>query len=333
MKTLVTVYHPSLKHTIFTPAALSLLDNLSQVDWVPEGLTYQGPSLESNIADYDAVLSGWGSPRLTRAILETAERLKFIGHTAGTVVPFVDPYAFERGICVVNANKALARSTAEFCLGLILNAAWRIPYMSTLLREGGWVDNERDTVPGLEKRTVGLIGYGEISRLMVSFLKPFHVEILMFSHYMTDDEAALLGVEKCALPSLLQRSDIVSLHSTLTPQTRGLIGAEELSLLPQGALLINTARGPLVDEAALIAALQNGRLSAALDVYHDEPLRPDHPLLHLPNVLCTPHVGGFSHYWRRQLGLSVIEDMQRWLKQEPLRGQVTAETYARQTPR
>ncbi len=306
---------------------------LSEITWLPEGEFYCGEPLENIIGAYDVVISGWRSPKLTREVLAQASKLKFIGHAAGTVVPYVDPSAFDRNIMVVNANKALARSTAEFCLALMLCAAWQIPQFIHQLKQGRWVNNEKDWVMGLEHQTIGLIGYGEVSRSLIPLLKIFQPRILLCDQHVTEDQAQELDVERCSLEVLLPQSHIISLHHTLTLQSRGMIGKKELSLIQDGALLINTARGPIIDETALIETLQSGRIYAALDVYQEEPLPPAHPLLYLPNVICTPHIGGFSKYWRNELGASVVTDLACWLKHEPLYGQVTREIYNRQTPK
>ncbi|MFZ5518569.1 MAG: hydroxyacid dehydrogenase [Candidatus Zhuqueibacterota bacterium] len=333
MKTLVTVCHPDLKKIIFSEATIAKLNGLSEVTWVPEGESYCGEPLEKIIGDFDAVISGWRSPKLTRKVLEQASKLKFIGHTAGTIVPFIDPLAFDRNITIVNANNSLARSTTEFCLALMLCAAWQIPQFIHQLKGGSWVNNERDLVMGLERQTVGLIGYGEISRMLIPFLKFFHAHILLHSHHVNHEQAREMGAEICSLDELLRRSQIISLHNTLTSQSRGMIGKRELTSLQDGALLINTARGPIIDETALIEILKTGRIYAALDVYQEEPLPVSHPLLNLPNVICTPHIGSFSKYWRSDLGASVVADMERWLKQEPLLGEVTRKIFERQTPK
>jgi phosphoglycerate dehydrogenase-like enzyme len=133
------------------------------------------------------------------------------------------------------------------------------------------------------------------------------------------------------LEDLLRRSNIVSLHDTLTTSTKGMIGREQLKLLADGALLINTARGPLIDEEALLDELASGRIAAALDVYHTEPLAVDYPLLKLPNVLCLPHIGAYSGYWKSQLGAMVVEDLVRFTSGQPLLREVDEERFLRMT--
>ena len=131
----------------------------------------------------------------------------------------------------------------------------------------------------------------------------------------------------------MRKSRIVSLHNTLTPSSRGMIGKKELSWLQDGALFVNTARSPIVDGNALLGELRSGRISAVIDVYDHEPLDRESELLKLPNVLCTPHIGGFSGYWRTRLGETVIDDLVRFVKGQPLQGRITVEKFDRLTPR
>lgn len=332
MKVLVTVRNPTLKKIIFHPEAVRRLEALAEVRWAGEDEPYGGDRLERELEGCQACISGWGSPKLTADILAGAGSLGFIGHTAGTIVPYVDESAYERGIRVVNANSALARSTAEGAFALMMSAAWRLPEYAGGIKQGVWSDNFTQTVKGIYGQTIGIIGYGSIAEELIRLLQPFHPQILVYSRHCPPDTAERLGFRLCSLEELLETSGIVSVHNTLTPATRGMLGRRELALLQEGALLVNTARALIIDEAALLECLQAGRISAALDVYWKEPLDKASPLLQLPNVLCTPHIAGFSGHWKSRLAETVIDDLSRWLKGEPLLGEVTAEQYKRLTP-
>lgn len=334
MKTLITISNPELKKLIFSGhQTLERLSAISEIDWVEEGRPFTPEELNKRLPDYDACITSWGSPKLTAEILQNATRLKFVGHAAGTVVPVVDESIFEREITVVNANTSLARSTAELTVALMMNLSWKLNEYNLKLKEGQWSNNAGETVPGLFRQAIGLIGFGEISKEVIRLLKPFEPRILLYSQYCTAAEAAEAGVELCSLDELLQSSKIISLHSTLSSKTAGLLQKRELDLISDGALLINTARGPIIDETALMDTLTSGRLFAALDVYHHEPVLKDNPLLHLPNVFCVPHIGGFSSYWKTRLGLLVVEDMERWLQGKELHGQMTLEKFRRLSPK
>lgn len=332
MRTLIAAAAPDIRRMVFNREALAILESVSAVDWVPEGLPYTSADLARDIGGYDACITTWGSAKLTQEVLEKADRLKFVGHAAGTVIPIVDPAIFDRNIAVVNANGPLARSTAELAFSLILAGAWDHHGYNSRMKQGQWSINSRETVMGLYRQVVGIIGYGDISRELIRLMKPFDAEILLHSRNCSPEEASRHGVMLCGLEDLLRRSQIISLHNTLTPLSRGMLGHEQLRLIRDGALFVNTARGPIVDEKALAAELRTGRFFAALDVFDEEPLAPDHEFLRLPNVLCLPHIGGFSRHWKTRLGESVVRDLVRFLRGEPLHGEITREKFARLTP-
>ncbi|MDQ1913914.1 hydroxyacid dehydrogenase [Paenibacillus sp. GD4] len=332
MKTLVTIWKKELRELFFSDEVVSRLHKVSDVDWVTAGEPYEAEQLLQDIGSYDAVLTSWGSPKLTAEIVAGAHKLQFIGHAAGTLIPYVDPLVFRKRITVVNANMALSKSTAELTLALMLAGSWNICSLRDQLRSGIWGGNG-GTVNGLYGQPVGIVGIGEVAREVIQLLRGFHTNIRLFSPYCSEEEARQLGVTLCSLEELLCESRIVSLHDTLTPATRGMITREKLQLLPDGALLVNTARGALVEEEALWQELSSGRIHAALDVYHQEPLAAENPLLRLPNVICLPHIGAFSSYWKAQLGAMVVEDLARFASGLPVLRGITEERFLRMTHR
>ncbi|MNI56773.1 Glyoxylate/hydroxypyruvate reductase B [compost metagenome] len=239
---------------------------------------------------------------------------------------------FDTSIAVTSANTVLALSTAECAFSLLFAGAWNFAGYSAQLKEGLWSNNSRDTVLGVTRRVIGIVGYGEISKHVIRMLKPFNATILLNSSYCSQEEAVAQGVELCELNELFERSDIVSIHNTWTPRTQGMIGSEQLSRLHDGALFVNTARGPIVQEQALIEELRKGRIFAALDVYDHEPLPADHELLAMPNVLCLPHIGGFHGLLKRQFCDFIVDELHRFVKGEDLLGKVTLDQYRRLTP-
>lgn len=333
MKTLITVPNPFLRKIIFSDTAIKRLQALSEITWTEEGRKYTSEELAQIIPPYDACITGWGSVKFTQEVVEKAAKLKFIGHTAGTVVPVVDECVFDKGITVVNANDPLARSTAELAVALMMNGAWNIHGYNVGMKQGVWSFNNKETVMGLYGQVIGLIGMGDISREVIRLLKPYHARILMHSSYCSPEEAQALGVELCSLEELLKNSQIVSLHNTLTPSTKGMLGQKELAMLKDGALIVNTARAPIIDQEALLEELKTGRIFAAIDVFEKEPIDREDELLKLPNVICTPHIGGFSRYWKTRLGETAVEELERYLQGQPLRYEVTLEKFRRQTPK
>ncbi|NOU67072.1 hypothetical protein GC096_23805 [Paenibacillus sp. LMG 31461] len=332
MKTFIAVTNPDLRKLLFGSETMAALEAFSEVEWADDRIPFNSERLAEVIGEYDACITTWGSPKFTPEAIQAAKRLKFIGHAAGSVVAIVNSDIYDTEIVVTSANKPLAYSTAEAAVTLMLSGAWRLNEFSSRIKAGGWSDNSKETVLGLTGRTVGLIGLGEISRRVMKLLQGFGVHILLYSRYCTESEAASLGVELCSLDELLTRSHIVSLHNTWTPATEGMIGSRELKLIQPGALLVNTARGAIVDEAALVEELQVGRFSAVLDVYRYEPLPADHPLLQLTNVSCMPHIGGFHGDLKQNLGRFVVEDLKRFIHGQELEGRVTADSYKRLTP-
>lgn len=235
-------------------------------------------------------------------LLETADALEVIGR-AGVGVDNIDlAVATRRGIAVLNAPGGNTFSTAELALGLLVAVARRLPEADRSVREGRW---ERKGLRGtqLHGKTLGVVGAGRIGSEVARRARAFGMEVLVCDPYLTAERAADLGLDRVELSDLLGASDAVTLHVPLTPATRGMIGAPELARMKKGAILVNAARGGLVDEAALAEALHAGRLAgAALDVYEREPLPADSPLRAAPNVVFTPHIGAAT--WEAQREVS-----------------------------
>lgn len=241
------------------------------------------PGIDAYIAGLDVI---------DRAALQAADRLKVIARY-GVGVEKVDlAAARERGIVVTNTPGANSASVAELTLGLMLALARRIPEAAAATRAGGW---PRLSSMSLEGKTAGLLGFGGIGRETAKRLRAFGCAVLAYDPYADPAAAKALGVQLLPVEAVLNQSDIVSLHLPVTPETRGMVSAEFLAQMKRGSLLINTARGELVDDVALLGALESGHLSgAALDCFSVEPPGADHPLLALPQVIATPHAGAHT---------------------------------------
>jgi D-3-phosphoglycerate dehydrogenase len=229
--------------------------------------------------------------RVDAELIEGADSLEVIGR-AGVGVDNIDiEAATRRGIAVLNAPAANTYSTAELTFALILATARNIPAADASVRAGEW---KRKALKGsqLFGKTMGVVGAGRIGAEIVRRARAFGMRVLAFDPYVPADRANELGLALVTLEKLLESSDIVTLHVPMTEENRGLIGEAEMALMPDGAMLINAARGGLVDEDALAAALVSGKLGAAgLDVYEREPLPDDSPLRSAPNLVFTPHIG------------------------------------------
>jgi phosphoglycerate dehydrogenase-like enzyme len=221
--------------------------------------------------------------------LTSLPRLKFIAQTGRTSAHLDLPAATRRGIAVAGTPSDTGTSTKELTVGLILGLLRKIPQVDRYMREEIW-----PAIAGqlLEGKTVGILGFGRIGKEVAAIMKVFNTRVLAYSRTLTAAKAAESGAECVPMETLLRESDIVTIHIPLNQNTRGIIGEKELAMMKAGALLINTARGPLVSEQALIGALQTGHLGgAALDVFDIEPLPMDHPLRRFDNVILLSHRG------------------------------------------
>ena len=255
------------------------------------------PGCDGYIAGLDAI---------DRAALQAADRLKVIARY-GTGVDNVDlAAANERGITVTNTPGANAVSVAELTLALFLALARNLAAANAAAKRGEW---PRMSGLSLEGKTIGLLGLGAIGRQVARRLAGFDCRILAYDPAADAQFAAQHAVELLRMDEIIRQADFLSLHLPLTPHTRGLVDAPFLASMKTGAFLVNTSRGELVDEAALLSALQSGKLAgAALDVFAEEPPGADHPLLALPQVIATPHCGAHTDGSVRRMGRMAVRD-------------------------
>lgn len=242
------------------------------------------------LVDFDVILPMRERTPLQRSLLEQLPRLRMLALT-GMGTRHVDmDYCNERGIVCCSSGQYSPAATAEFALGLMLAAARHIASGDANLR-GGRFQHGIPLGMALEGKTLGIIGVGRIGARMAAYGRALGMKLLGWSPNLTDEQAAAAGVTRVGKQQLLSTADVVSLHMVYSTRSHHLLKADDLALLKPGALLINTARGPLIDEAALLEVLSNGQITAALDVYEQEPLPTQHPLRDFPNVLLTPHLG------------------------------------------
>ncbi len=250
--------------------------------------------------------------RVDAEILAAAPRLKVVAVYAVGYDNVDVSAASARGIVVTNTPDVLTEAMADLTWGLILAVARRIPEAERFVRTGRWTGWAPTQLLGADVfgKTLGIIGLGRIGRAVARRASGFGISVLYHKpHLLSADQDTALGVKGVPLPQLLQAADIVTIHTPLTDSTWGLIGKAELSLLKRTAYLVNTARGAVVDEGALIEALEQERLAGAgLDVYPDEP-RINPRLLGLPNVVLLPHIGSATHETRVKMGMMVLENI------------------------
>ncbi len=263
------------------------------------------------IGEFDG-LAIRSSTKVTAELLEHAKNLKVVGR-AGIGVDNVDvPACTRRGIVVMNTPLGNAITTAEHTMAMMLALARHIPQANSSTHEGKW---EKSRFMGIELtgKLLGLIGAGNIGSIVASKAIGYGLHVQAYDPYLTEERAARLGVRKVDLDTLLASSDIVSLHVPKTPETANIISASAINKMKQGSMLINCARGGLVDELALLAALKSGHLNgAALDVYEVEPAR-ENPLFELDNVICTPHLGASTIEAQEKVAIQIAEQISDFL--------------------
>ena len=273
-------------------------------------------ALATRLADFDIVMAMRERTAFTRSLLERLPKLRLL-ITAGMRNASIDmKAAAERGVLVCG-TAGLPYPTAELAWGLILGLMRRIPAEDRATREGRW---QVSLGLGLNGKTLGVLGLGTLGSRVAKVGRAFEMEVLAWSQNLTRARAEEVGATLVAKDELLARSDIVSIHLVLSERTRGLLGARELGLMKRSAYLVNTSRGPIVDEAALIDALRNGIIAGAgLDVFDPEPLPADHPFRSLPNIVVTPHLGYVTEETYRVFYGHALEDVQAFLRGAPVR--------------
>lgn len=240
----------------------------------------------ARLAGANAAISGWGLSNRVLAALPDLEVISFTGLGVSTFIDIAE--ARRRNITVTHTLSA-ASTIAEHCLGLMLDAARNISHLDREIRKGIW--NTSTLGMDLRNTTLGLVGFGRIAEALVPMAQALGMKVIAWTRNPDPQRAREHGIEFTGLDRLLASSDVVSLHLSSTPQTHGLLNAQRLQAIKPGALLINTARSQLLDEAALIDLLRSGHIRAAgIDVFDSEPIAPDHPFIGMDNVIMTPHI-------------------------------------------
>jgi phosphoglycerate dehydrogenase-like enzyme len=314
-----------MRQSILSPATEADLASFAEV---ASGATAE--QLPELLDGAVACLTGWGTPPLPDDVLRKSGDLRLVAHTAGSIHKLVPAAALARGLRVSHAAAIIADSVIELVLGQTLRFLRHLDVIDREMKAGaGWMEI-RNAYPGrlLGEQTVGVVGTGYVGRKVIQGFQAFGCRILVSDPFLSDAQASELGVTKVDLPELFAASDIVSLHAPALPETGGLVSADLLRQLPAGALLINTARGALVDEDALLAELASGRISAILDVFRTEPLPAESPFRALSNVFLSPHAAGHTidTHWRQ--GQAMVDEIRRLLSNQPLRYEIAPERLA-----
>jgi len=248
---------------------------------------------------FDALIANRERTRFTRALLEQLPDLRIVAQTGNHAYHVDFAAAAERGVLFARASGGFSTGAAELAIGLAIALMRRIPAADAAVRRGEW---RMPLTRVLHAKTLGIIGLGHVGRHVARIARAFEMRVLAWSPRLTEEASKAVGTERRELDDLLRESDVVSIHATLAPESRGLLDARRIGLMKSTAYLINTARGPIVDESALVAALAAGQIAGAgLDVFDNEPLPAENPLTGLSNVILTPHLGwptdeGYSRF-------------------------------------
>ena len=302
---------------------------VNPVDDLPETMTI--PFMETILEDAEACVTCWGTPGLTDEMLANAPKLRLIAHAAGSVKALVPDSFWETGCRITSNAPVIAEDVAQTVLAFILcsfKGLWR---HSRFTQSGGWGGGKSGfAARRLDGLFVGIVGASNTGRETAKILKPFGCKIKLYDPYASPMEAESIGAELTGLSDLLATCDVVSLHAPATEECRRLIDGNTAPLFKDGALFINTARGMLVDEAALVRELERGRIFACIDVTDPEPPAEDHPFRKLENVILTPHIaGGQTVNGRLMLGRSSVNEIYGYLHKGVLKYEVRREMMER----
>jgi len=277
--------------------------------------------LAAAIGDYEGLVIRSGS-KVTAKVLAKATKLKVVGR-AGIGVDNVDvPEASKRGIIVMNTPTGNSVTTAEHAITLLMSLARKVPQATASMKAGAW---EKTKFQGKEiaGKTLGIIGLGTIGRIVADRAQGLKMNVIAFDPVLTADKAASLGIELVSVDQLLERADCITIHAPLTPDTKNLLGESAFNKVKKGLLLVNAARGGIVDEVALAKAITDGKVAgAALDVFSKEPIEPENPLLKLDEVILTPHLGASTDEAQDRVALEICEQVVEYLKDGTIRNAI-----------
>jgi phosphoglycerate dehydrogenase-like enzyme len=291
------------------------LEGRAEVEFLAEHLTGE-EALAARLAGFDVVVAMRERTAFPRSLLARLPALRLLV-TTGMANAAIDLEAARDHGVLVSGTAGRGAPTAELTWALILGLARRLREEDAAIRAGGW---QQGVGGDLEDRRLGLLGLGRLGRRVAAIGRAFGMEVVAWSEHLRAEDAAAVGVTRVDRDELLRTSDVVSIHLRLSDRTRGLLGARELGLMRPGALLVNTSRGPIVDEAALLQALHDGAIAGAgLDVFDVEPLPGDHPLRTAPRVLLTPHLGYVTEATFRLYFEEAVQDIEAFMDGAPVR--------------
>jgi phosphoglycerate dehydrogenase-like enzyme len=320
---LAALFTPERADDVVDPQTRRLLEDRFEVVWAGAehaagpGSPGRPPALDAAavhhlVAGADVLLTSWGTPHLDKELWADGNGPKVVAHAAGSVKNLIDPVILEQGVAVFSAGPRIAWSVGEYCLAAMLTLARRLPRFDQAIRQSGW---KQTAFRGheLAGATVGIVGASSTARALITLLKPFGCDVVVYDPYLKPERADELNVRAATLEETLQ-SRFVSLHVPNVPETKGMITRKLIEQLPDETVVINSSRGPAIDQQALLDHVLDGRLYAALDVYDPEPPSFDATILAAPNLLLSPHIAGDTAEGHLALAGYVLADVLRWLE-------------------
>ena len=276
----------------------------------------------------DACITSWEVASLDSEIISGADNLKAVVHMGGSVKRLVSNELFDRGVKVFGASPVLAETVAETALGFMIMGMKKGWEIASVVKEGGWRDCACWPPRELRGKTVGIIGASQVGRHLIKLLKLFNVNILVYDPFLSKEDAVLMNVKRVSMIELATESDVISLHAPVNENTKQILNGDIFKLMKDNALIVNTARGALIDEPALIRELSAGRFYAVLDVSDPEPPAEDSPLRKLSNVTLFPHFAGCIEDCS-DMSLRAAEELRRFFSGEAALYEITREMFDR----
>ncbi|GMV80868.1 MAG: 2-hydroxyacid dehydrogenase [Planctomycetota bacterium] len=316
---------------IMSDATRATLDREFETRWHAADEKLTEDSVAALAQNADAIMTGWGAQKITPKILDAAPGLKVVSHSAGTVKGLVCDELWSRGITVTSCAPEIAIDVAQYTVGLMAVGIKNVLELVPATKAGAWWKRPEHLRPPNDLRgsTVGVISASQVGRNTLRILQAYDVQALLFDPFVSAEQARAMGAEKVELEDLFRRSDLITIHAPSLPATRHMVNAKMLGLMKDHAGLINTSRGTMVDEAALVAELQKGRgVWAILDVTDPEPPPPGSALYSCPNLYLTPHIAGSVGRGRLRLGQAAYEEIRRVLAGEAPKFNVTEKMLA-----
>ncbi|MEG2380930.1 MAG: hydroxyacid dehydrogenase [Oscillospiraceae bacterium] len=312
MKILITLPEGEIRDTFFTQEYMDRVKSYGELIWNDKGRAFTKAELIESAKNADVIMTCWGTPKIDDDIVKGAKQLKVVAHLGGSVAPYVEQEVFDSGVKVVSGNDYFAESVAEGVIAYALSALRDIPYYSERLK------NKRDWYKGYNRgimdRSIGIVSFGAISKKLAKMLVPFRVNIKVYSRNISDEVLKEYNMSRASLEEIFSTCDIISIHTALNDKTHHMIDKNLLSMIKRDALFINTARGGVIDEKALIEELKTNRFKAVLDVFEVEPLPITSPLYDLENVIIMPHMGGPTIDKRQFITLGLLEDIKGYME-------------------